>query len=278
MQDPISSLRCSILRLTGFVAVLLAGGMGVPARPVPQSGWASPEGTQPYRPGDRVDPATWVYDENLEPRRLLDILAEGPPVTVMVLFGGPALQTPAREFRGPLWCQDSFDDLAIQRAAANSFPPNQVRFIGVAVPPVFGPERYGFPSALGELRASERPDVRKALREFVERTLGLRETGLLPYHELFFDPELTLLRRSQGEAPRWSGRFKWREDSRTYGVPTIWLLSRDGSVLAPPCWGNDYGSRPPEVRYGYDDLVARIRAALSAMSGASEAASELSGP
>ncbi|GAB4235866.1 MAG: hypothetical protein Kow00109_09230 [Acidobacteriota bacterium] len=257
--------------LAALLGTLLAGVAFLPAFPRFREVVESPQVPECYQPGDQIDAATVVYDEQLQPRRLLDILVEGPPVTVLVLFGGAALRTPPGEFRGPLWCQDSFDDLAVQRAVANSFRSDRVRFVGVAVPPVLGPEKYGFPGDLGIPGTLEQPAVREALRRFVERTNELRDTGLLPYAELFFDPELRLLRRS-GVAPAWAARFKWAEDPRSYGVPTIWVLGRDGFVLAPPFWGNDYGSRPPEIHYGYADLVARIRQVLGEAAGPAEAA------
>lgn len=217
-----------------------------------------------YEPGDRIDADTVVWDSTLSPLRLEDVLRSGPSVTVVVLFGGAALEKPPGTFRGPLWCQDSFDDLAIQRALVNSFPPERVRFLGIAAPPVFTPTRYGFPQGLLNGDSSAPGPVRDALQAFVAATEELRITGLLPFHELYYDPQLSLLYRPPEDlgAAQWWGRWKCKEDDRRYGLPTMWVVDSQGLILTPPLWGNDYGSRPPHVRYGYNEALTVVREAL----------------
>ncbi|HRV08251.1 MAG TPA: hypothetical protein P5568_07250 [Acidobacteriota bacterium] len=221
-----------------------------------------------YEPGERIDAHTVVWDSTLTPVLLEDVLRSGPSVTVVVLFGGATLEKPPGMFRGPLWCQDSFDDLAIQRALVNSFPPERVRFLGIAAPPVFTPARYGFPEDLLKGGSPPPGPVRDALKAFAEATEDLRKTGLLPYHELYYDPQLSLLYRPPEDlgAAQWWGRWKWKEDDRRYGLPTMWVVDSQGFILTSPLWGNDYGSRPPHIRYGYNEALTVVQEALKKVS------------
>jgi hypothetical protein len=218
-----------------------------------------------YQPGDRIAPDTTVLDENLVPVQLLGQLEPNTEVFVLVIFGGGAAKIPAGPFRGPLWCQDSFDDLAIQRALVNSVGEDPVEVIGVAVPPVFAPEKYGYPADLFLTASDDSPAYQSALKAFVEKTVRIRESSLIPFSKLYFDPRMALLSKEGGEVsgnPGWLGRFKWHLDPRHYGAPTIWIFDRSGTVLREPFWGNEYGASPSDVRYGFQDLEAAVEVAI----------------
>ncbi len=232
----------------------------------------SPSRPPCYQPGERIDSATYVYDSNLQRRNLAELLkAHTAEVVVLVLFGGGAVKTPEDgPFRGPLWCQDSFDDLAVQRALVGRFAGEPVRFVAVAVPPVLAPERYGYPEGVFLAEGEESEAFRIAAGDLVEATRRHQQSGLIPYNDVYYDPAFRLLYNPDlmadmaagRPAYSWEGRLRACCDARRYGVPTIWLLARDGTVLAEPFPGNDYGSQPPEIHYGFRDLEVAVERAL----------------
>ncbi|NIM41478.1 MAG: hypothetical protein GTO74_09680, partial [Hydrogenophaga sp.] len=71
---------------------------------------------------------------------------------------------------------------------------------------------------------------------------------MLPFDLVFFDPRFRLLADPRlehaaavtGPTPTWQGRFKWYEDTQTYGTPTIWVLERERDVHGPPFFMNVY--------------------------------------
>ena len=218
-----------------------------------------------YQVGDQVPLELTVLNADMLPVRLFAELEADTRVVVLVVFGGAAATVPDGQFRGPLWCQDSFDDLSVQRALVNALPETPVEVIGVAIPPVFGPEKYGYPPDVFLAEPDQSPAYESALRMFIEKTVRLKESSLIPFHKLYFDPRVTLLSTDGGVPagnPPWLGRLKWHLDPRRYGAPTIWILDHSGKVLGEPFWGNDYGASPPDVRYGFQDLKTAVEAAL----------------
>jgi hypothetical protein len=223
-----------------------------------------------YRPGDRIDPEVFVLDANQQRVRLLDLLDPDARLVVLSILGGGAAAVPDEGARGPLWCADSFDDLAIQRALVGEFKDDPVQFLAVAVPPVYSPERYGYPDNVFLDRSEQSEDYRQAAQTFIETTEAARKSTLIPYAEVYYDPSFRLLFNSvyrkagtgYGEVYDWQGRFKWEGDPRRYGVPTIWLLRPDGEVLREPFWGNEYGGDPPKVEYGFAELRSAVIAKI----------------
>ena len=65
-----------------------------------------------------------------------------------------------------------------------------------------------------------------------------------------------------GVGYEWQGKFKWHQDARKYGTPTIWFLSPGGRVLTTPLFGNDYNSEPPQIHYGYRELQGILESLL----------------
>lgn len=215
-----------------------------------------------YLSGDSIDPDTFVLDANLERVRLLDLIEPDSKIAVLVFFGGAAQSIPDEPFRGPLWCEDSFDDLAVQRALVSHFKGAPVQFIPIVIPPVYTNDRYGYENDVFLSNPDESPEFQSAARAFIEGTEKIRATTLLPYDRLFFDPKNRLcqnktaveLAEGFGEIFEWQGKLKWHRDPRKYGVPSIWILDPKGKVLTNPFWGNDYDSDPPSVHYGFAEL------------------------
>ncbi len=256
-------IRARKLLLPGlFLGLLSAGLMSQPKLVV-----SSPSS---YVPGERIDPETWVLDAELRKVRLLDQVKPETRVVVLVLFGGGFRTRPEEPFRGPLWCEDSFDDLSVQRALVAEFAELPVEFLAVAAPPVFAAEKYGFQEDVFLAQGAETSEFAEAVRGFVKATEKEIETSLLPFDTVYYDPKARLtqnrdsadLGSEYGEIYPWQGKLKWHLDPRKYGAPTIWLLSATGEVLREPFWGNDYDSDPPEINYGFPELREAVSAEL----------------
>jgi hypothetical protein len=247
------------VKLAALLSVL-AGLLSTPAPPEP-----SVHSSTSYRVDDRVDEDVFVFDSRMGRTRLLDLIEADTRVLVLFLIGGGLVRAPSDDFRGPLWCRDSFDDLAVQRAMVRQFDGDpSVRFIAVAIPPALSSDRYGYAEGVF-LGTPEPPDTHgDAVDLFIEATERAR--ALLPFDAVYYDPWMYLLGRAgefaEDNRPSWEGRFKWHRDPRRYGVPTIWILGADGVVLREPFWGNEYDAVPPRIHYGFAELRDALDAAL----------------
>lgn len=260
-----------MIRLTQLLISLSIAGLVAAAA----SGQEGPRlvTTEPasYVPGEKIDPSIWLLDNQLQRVRLIDILKPDTRVALLIFFGGAAADFPDAEARGPLWCEDSFDDLAVQRAAYHEFLDNpSVQFIPVAVAPVYHAERFGFGDDVFLSRPDHSPEYIQAVRSFVDLTEAARATTLLPFEAIYYDPKHRLAQNRKerelgegfGEIYPWQGQFKWHGDPRRYGTPTIWFLGPDGKVLHSPLVGNDYDAESPEINYGYRELKQIIEQLL----------------
>lgn len=223
-----------------------------------------------YQVGERISREITVLDRNLQEVPLLDLVRADSLVVVLVLFGGGMRSRPDREeFRGTLWCEDSFDDLSVQRALYHWFKERPVQFIPVAVPPVYKPETFGWEDDDFLGHPPESTVFTEAARSFVDATEREALSGLIPYPILYYDPKFRLLQNKEerelgpeyGSVRNWQGKFRWSEDGRKYGVPILWFLDNQGKVLTPPLYGNEYEGDPPQVHYGFRearDLIEEL--------------------
>jgi hypothetical protein len=163
--------------------------------------------------------------------------------------------------RAGLWCEDSLFELGAYRHLAARFDDDGATIIGVACPPLHHEERFGFAEG-----AFHRGGAAADRTEFVARTEDLHSNGLLPFERLYFDLEFRLLRDvARGERvrdePDFTGRFRSDLEIQQYGTPCVWILARDGTVLSPPFFGNNYeksGTLPHTSR----ELEAAVARAL----------------
>lgn len=252
------------MRIFPSLSLLLPALLGPAVASQPRLLSTAPE---TYQVGDRIDAETFVLDRERQPRRILDLVRPGTRVLVLVLFGGAHRTPPAGEpFRGPLWCEDSFDDLGVQRALVRHFQDRPVQFLPVAVPPVYNPTRYGYPDDVFLGKPEDSRAYRSAVKTFIARTEEQRRSGLLPFGEIFYDPKFRLAqnRRERTLGPEygtvypWQGKLRWQQDPRKYGTPILWILSPDGTVLQEPFFANDYDSSPPQISYGFLEVKAAI--------------------
>jgi hypothetical protein len=228
-----------------------------------------------YKVGDRLDPATFVLTNRLQRVRLTDVFSPDSKVVVLILFGGGAKEIPeGEEFRGSLWCEDSLDDLSVQRALYHAFKDRHVQFVPVAVPPVYSPERFAWsPDVfLGQPDSSDL--FKRAVKSFLKATEVSVLDGTIPFPEVYYEPRFRLA-QNHGErqlGPEfgivhdWQGKLKWHLDGRKYGTPTLWFLDRRGTVLTEPLFGNDYDSEPPNITYGYREAKELLDELLGASS------------
>ncbi len=252
------SIRGSVLVLS----ILCASALGQPRLIAPEPGC--------YLPGDRVDPAVYVYD--FEGRRvaLTELFGAGSKAIVLSLLGGAAEGPSDGTRRGNLWCKDTFDDMAVQRALSAYFRGQPVRFIAIAIPDVLSPGAGGTDNLF--LSASRDDEAfNEKFSRFIANTEKERIATVLPFTEIFYDPRGRLILGEEalgevspgyGQIYDWQGKFKWHLDSRTYGLPAIWVLKGDGTVACEPFWGNDYDSSPPQINYGFEELKAEVEKLL----------------
>lgn len=221
------------------------------------------EGERPscYLPGERIDAGVTV--ENAEGRKLKlgDLVSAADRAVLLCILSGAEAKDVAK--RGGLWCEDSYSELQALRHLLLDYEPKGVRFIAVACPPVHHEERFGYAKG-GFLEAGpEDPLYKRMRRRFVDATLALRDNDVLPFEDLYFDPRFRLLGSRTPGAPIWQGRFKWHEDTQTYGTPTLWILSRnpdrgDLEVYGEPFHMNVYESEGRRIRYTVRDIKARL--------------------
>ncbi len=221
-----------------------------------------------YQVGDQLLPETLVWDSSLHPLRLTDLLSPEARVVVVIIFGGAAKRLdPTEPYRGGLWCQDSYQDLRLQKALIRSFRDRPVQFLAIAVPPVFGSATHGYRDG-GFLSDSESSDYLAEANAFIRATRQALRRGVLPFAKLYFDPRFELGRKphltSTASHPvaTWKGKLKWHLDGRKYGLPTLWLLNSAGQILREPFYGNDYGETPPKLEYDFDQIKASVEAYL----------------
>ena len=69
-----------------------------------------------YTVGERIDPDTFV----------LDPIQSEAKVVILVIFGGAVKEVLEGRFRGRLWCQDRFDDLAVRRTVVKELKDRSV--------------------------------------------------------------------------------------------------------------------------------------------------------
>ena len=67
--------------------------------------------------------------------------------------------------------------------------------------------------------------------------------------------------------PSWQGRFKWYQDTQTYGTPTLWILKPDLTVYGTPFFMNVYESSGRKIRYTARDVSARLERLLRTQAG-----------
>jgi hypothetical protein len=191
-------------------------------------------------------------------------------VVYLVVFGGSFRSKPAGK-RGELWCEDSVDDLVMERSVYLNYADKGVTFVPVATPPVYDSPRYGFPENVFLTEPESSSLYRDSVQVFIDRTEALKGDGTIPYDPVFYDPRFRLLDNPSehehvdacGPVHSWQGRFKGPGDTQRYGTPTIWLLSRELEVLREPFFGNEFGRVPLRIHYTVRDVAAALDEALA---------------
>ena len=222
-----------------------------------------------YQVGDQVIGNTTVFTRDLEKRTLSEIVEPESKVLVLILFGAGAARAPDyHPLRGGIWCPDSFDDLPLQRALMRHFEKSPVQFVAVATPPAYS-DIFGFTKDVFISRSDDDPEFISQVKAFIELTEKTRETDVLPFDEVYYDPKFRLaydpkrrMGKDYGPIFDWQGKFRWHNDPRKYTTPSIWLLDGDLKLLREPFVGNNYNDDPPQILYGFRDVMESIEALL----------------
>jgi putative intracellular protease/amidase len=223
---------------------------------------ASADRPRCYLPGDRIDAGLTLEDAAGRPVRLADAIAARPGTKAVVLTLIAGGEAAAVAGRGGLWCEDSFSEVAPLRHLRLDYAGRGVLFVGVLCPPVYHEERFGFDEGAFLRRRDDDPVFRRNRRAFVEASERLVEAGQLPFDVVLYDPRFRLLANPDrgepddalGPRPPWQGRFKWFEDTQTYGTPTTWIVRPDGTVPGPPFFMNVYESEGRKLRFTVKDM------------------------
>lgn len=226
-------------------------------------------GSKGYRPGDRVDPDVFFLDDNLNRITLASQVNEFTKVIYLLILGGAYAVKP-EDKRGGMWCVDTVDDIPLHRTIYFNYADKGVTFVPIAVPPVYGSGRYGYPDDVFLTEPEDSQVYQEAVEVFVGKTEALKEDGTLPFDPIFYDPRFRLLDNptehehvpAYGKVYPWQGRFKWHEDTQSYGTPTLWLLGRDLRVLRSPFYGNTYEAVPLHINYTVRDVARALDDAL----------------
>ena len=229
--------------------------------------YVRPDGpTRAYQTGERIDSSVEVLDRDGQRVRLLETLGEDDRLLVVCMFGGGDRLGKAR--RAGLWCEDSLNELPILRHAMARHGERGVRFVGIACPPIHDEERFGYPVGAHLSGASE--EERRAAREaLVESTESAIDSGVIPFDDVYYDVDFQLLHNlsehpRRADDPPWLGRFRDDGEHQLYGTPTTWVLGRDGEVMMPPFYGNNY-EVDRALKYTARDVDLAIAAALAAV-------------
>ncbi len=246
----------------------ICGTAGVVGVLHPNSGACAAEARGCYMTGEVVDPETFFLDAQQKPIKLLQVVKPETKMVVIIIFGGAYLTTTDKH--GGIWCEDSLDEFANLKAAANRWKDSGVQFVAVACPPVYS-DKYGYDSNVFLDEADESPKYKRAVEQFIERTEALRKDHTIPFEKVYYDPRFRLLWNGKehsataayGRVFAWQGRFKWLKDEQRYGTPCIWFLDSKGKVLREPLYGNNYSAVPPKILFTYWELEGAIGESLS---------------
>ena len=223
-----------------------------------------------YVKGSVIGEAVFVTDKDGSSVSLRKLLAEqSGKVNVVFIFGGGDLGSGSP---GHLWCPDSFEDTHILRTLVGKYVGKPVNFIAVASAPVYHSQTLGQPAKVFLDAADDSAEFRKAKDAFITSTQAAKDSGILPIQP-YFDLRLRLMLSplpgfkpgaSFGERADWQGAFRAEKETQFYGVPSFWLVSDSGEILAPPFRGNVYHPHGAELHISYtlSDVDAAIQALL----------------
>jgi hypothetical protein len=260
-----------------FTKTLLALGSGLatPAAAFASSGQKNnenlPSDRIDYQQGDRISSEIFVSDKSQNRHHLLSILESNSPnkVNVLFIFGGGAM---GHNSPGGIWCPDSFEDLHILRTLKDEYQDTEVGFVFVACAPVFHSKFLGFSDRLFLDQPDDSEEYKNAVRLFIETTQLALEKGIIP-QQPYYDFRLRLMMdRTPGRSPTtdtihdWQGKFRDSDETQKYGVPNIWLLDNNGTILTPPFRGNMYHPVPGDnfqISYTVSDVDNAIRQQLA---------------
>lgn len=225
-----------------------------------------------YVSGDTVSADVFVSDKNGSQVSLVSLLKqESSQVNVLFIFGGGDLSFDESVHRN-LWCPDSFEDTYILRTLLNKYQGKGVNFIAVAAAPVYHSDFLGFPARVFLDESTDSEAFQAADQAFIDSTMLAVKDGTLPI-EPYFDSRFRLMLNRNptkmpgaeyGEVFAWQGAFRKANETQNYGVPTFWILSNDGEVLAEPLRGNVYYPHGAEVNisYSFSDIDKLLQSVL----------------
>ncbi len=221
-----------------------------------------------YAAGSVISDKVTVFNADDEPQSLRDVIAEhGNKVNVVFIFGGGGLGHALTQKTGGLWCPDSFEDMHILRSLKAAYGED-IGIFPIAVPPAHHTAQLGMAQNAFLNQEFESREYQTAVSAFIDSTQAAVASGVIPA-PVFYDSQYNLIVSPQDLEQRdirqaWHGAFRSASEKQTYGVPALWLLDRDGRVLAAPFRGNIYHPHGGDIviNYTLPDVVEAIKHGL----------------
>jgi len=201
---------------------------------------------------------------------LVSLLESQPGnVNVVFIFGGGDMGSNSP---GRLWCPDSFEDTHILRTLVEEYKGKPVGFVAIASAPVYHSGALGAKNRVFLDAADDSDDFKQARASFIASTQASKDIGILPIQP-YFDERLRLTLNTTGKTQPgvgygqlqpWVGAFRAADEKQFYGVPALWLVADDGTVLAAPFRGNVYHPHGAELNINYTltDVDAALKKLL----------------
>lgn len=218
----------------------------------------------PYAIGSVINDRVTVYAADGTPQLLRSLLqAQAAPINVIFIFGGGGMGHERTRNTGGLWCADSFEDLYILRSLRAVYG-EQLGIFPIAIPAAHHMLRFGFDKDVFLHPDTDSSDYQNAVSAFINSTQAAVEAATIPVQP-FYDTRYNLMISAEDLSNRntdqaWHGAFRAVDERQTYGVPSLWLVSRDGRILHEPFRGNDYHAHGGKVvvKYTLSEVISAV--------------------
>lgn len=220
-----------------------------------------------YDLGSQISEQIRVQDRNGSELSLRQLISrQEQNLNVVFIFGGGGMGHEKTMDTGGLWCPDSFEDMKILRSLHSRYE-NSLGMVAIAIPPVYHTQKLGFENRVLLDSSKQSAEYQRAKNAFIESTQAAFSNGTIPIQPVY-DAEFNLLISAEQQQSRianqpieqWHGAFRSANETQSYGVPNLWLVDKQGNVVAKPFRGNVYHAdgNDIEINYSLNDVLAKI--------------------
>lgn len=218
-----------------------------------------------YQQGSQINGDVVIANEAKQKISLREILESSPhQLNVLYLFGGGAMGLEDAADTGGIWCPDSYADMRIFSELVEKHGDN-IGFLAIAIPPAFHTQYAGFPERVFFESDSSKPRL-EAEKAFIDSSLSAVDNGTIPIKP-YFDLGFNLLisdaekqrRRDMHPIQDWHGAFRAKNESQHYGVPSFWIVDKNGNVVTEPFRGNvHHPDNAISINFGLSDVLSEL--------------------